>query len=133
MPGISDPNWWPTPVQREPKTIGNLVLNGWLAPVVVGVAVVALVLALSGHHAAKPTTTTPAKTVPAPAAQTPQEREAALQQAFRDCLRQAGASGGGFGRFGQPSRDKIRTAFSLCRSALQAPATPATPASAPVA
>lgn len=132
MPGLSDPNWWPTPVRRPPQTLDNLFLNGWLAPVVVGVAVVAAVLVLSGHHSATPAHHA-ATQAAAPVALSEQERAAAQRKAMDDCIRHLGVTAS-FGRLSRPSAQKLRTAVTLCRSMLQAPpSAPAKPATAPVA
>lgn len=119
MPGLSDPNWWPTPVQRQPETLEDVIMNGWLAPLVVGVAVVVLALTL-GRHA---TTHTAHQAVPPPPpAQRVQARAASQRRELEDCLHRLGSS-----------LDRRGDAVSVCRALLRPPAASTAPAAAPIA
>jgi hypothetical protein len=133
-------SWFPAPRRRDkpPPTAATLLL-GTLLPVVL---VAGLVVALTGfrhpnHPAAgKAVSTGQVTTGPVDS-----------RQAFNDCMRSAGAGGGGRsglgGRFGsRPDVNKFRQAYAICRSVLQngparslpiTPATPTTPAAPPVA
>lgn len=134
-------SWFPAPRRRDkpPPTAATLLL-GTLLPVVL---IAGLVLALTGfrhtnHPAAgKTVSSTQVTTGPVDS-----------RQAFNDCMRSAGAGGGGrssgFGgsRFSRPDVNKFRQAYAICRSVLQngpapsipiTPATPTTPAAPPVA
>jgi hypothetical protein len=133
-------SWFPAPRRRDkpPPTAATLLL-GTLLPVVL---IAGLVLALTGfkhtnHPAAgKAVSTTQVTTGPVDS-----------RQAFNDCMRSAGAGGGGrssgFGsRFSRSDVNKFRQAYAICRSVTQSgsapsvpitPTTPTTPAAPPVA
>jgi hypothetical protein len=134
-------SWFPAPRRRDkpPPTAATLLL-GTLLPVVL---VAGLVVALTGfkhtsHPPAGRAVSTELTTGPVDS-----------RQAFNDCMRSAGAGGGGRssgfggGRFGsRPDANKFRQAYAICRSILQngaaptvpiTPATPTTPTPPPVA
>jgi hypothetical protein len=119
-------SWFPEPRRKDkPPPSAATLLLGTLLPVV---AVAALVVALTGFrhpgHAAagKTVSTTQVTTGPV------DER-----QAFNDCIRSAGAGGGGRsgfggGRFGsRPDVNKIRQAYAICRSILSNGPAPTVP------
>jgi hypothetical protein len=136
-------SWFPEPRRKDkPPPSAATLLLGTLLPVV---AVAGLVVALTGfrhtsHTAAgKAVSTGQVQITTGPVDS---------RQAFNDCMRSAGAGGGGRsgfggGRFGsRPDVNKIRQAYEICRSILQSgaapsvpltPTTPTTPAPPPVA
>jgi hypothetical protein len=110
-------SWFPEPRRKDkPPPSAAALLLGTLLPVV---AVAGLVVALTGfrhpsHQAAGSVSTAQVTTGPVDA-----------RQAFNDCMKSAGAGGGGRrsglggGRFSpRPDFNKIRQAYAICRSIL---------------
>jgi hypothetical protein len=133
-------SWFPEPRRKDkPPPSAATLLLGTLLPVAL---VAGLVVALTGfrHSGREAAGTTVSTTQVTTGPVDP-------RQAFNDCMRSAGAGGGGRsgfgGRFGsRPDINKIRQAFAICRSIQQGgsgttvplvPTTTTAPAPPPVA